>query len=90
MIDIPLTVSQRSILRVHEGVDSATNLQALLDAMIRDVLKGHAEVASAREDSLQAISRSTESEMGIFMAVIAAAMSSTTALQDQIVSIVEI
>ena len=77
---------QDSVRQVHKGTDSAANLQTLLDAMIREVVKGHAEAASAREDSLQALSRTAESEMNIFMAVVAAAVSSTTTLQDQIVS----
>ena len=79
-------VLQDSVRQVHRGTDSAANLQTLLDAMIREVVKGHAEAASAREDSLQALSRTAESEMNIFMAVVAAAVSSTTTLQDQIVS----
>ena len=79
-------ILQESVRQVHKGTDSAANLQTLLDAMIHDVLKGHAEAASAREESLQALSRTAESEMNIFMAVVAAAVSSTTTLQDQIVS----
>lgn len=83
-------IRQRSILHIHEGVDSAASLQTLLNAMIRDVLKGHADVVSAHEDSLQVMSSSTESEMDIFMAVIAAAVSSTTSLQNQIVRVMQL
>ena len=79
-------ILQDSVRQVHKGTDSAANLQTLLDAMIREVVKGHSEAASAREDSLQALSRTAESEMNIVMAVVAAAVSSTTTLQDQIVS----
>lgn len=54
--------------------------------MMRDVLIGHTETASAHEQSLNVMSRRAESEMEVVMAVVAAAAASTTALQNQIVS----
>ncbi len=70
---------------MNGGLNSAVNLQKLLEVMTREILSSHAEVASAHEQSLQVMSGRAESEMGVVMAVVAAAATSATSLQDQIV-----
>lgn len=70
---------------MNGGIESAVNLQRLLEVMMRDVLNGHAEAASAHEQSLQVMSQRTESEMGAVMGMVAVAVASTTTLQNQIV-----
>ncbi|KAK7744397.1 hypothetical protein SLS62_010187 [Diatrype stigma] len=75
---------KRSTDALDGGIESAVNLQRLLQVMMRDVLNGHAETASAHEQSLNIMGRRAESEMEAVMAVVAAAAASTTALQNQI------
>ncbi|RYP75784.1 hypothetical protein DL769_003740 [Monosporascus sp. CRB-8-3] len=77
---------EKSTDAVNGGIKNAISLQRMLETMMRDVMNSHAEAASAHEHSLQVMSRRAESEMDTAMAMVAAALTSSTALQDQIVS----
>ncbi|RYP59475.1 hypothetical protein DL770_010186 [Monosporascus sp. CRB-9-2] len=75
---------EKSTDAVNGGIENAVNLQRMLKAMMRDVMNSHAEAASAHDHSLQVMSRRAESEMETAMAIVAAAVTSSTALQNQI------
>ncbi|RYP11504.1 hypothetical protein DL764_000027 [Monosporascus ibericus] len=77
---------EKSTDAVNGGIKNAVSLQRMLETMMRDVMNGQAEAASAHEHSLQVMSRRAESEMETAMAVVAAAVTSSAALQNQIVS----
>lgn len=77
---------QRSSKAVNQGIENAVNLKRLLEVMMVDVLNSHAEAASSHEKSLEVVSRRTESQMEAIMTMVAVTATSTTALQNQIVS----
>ncbi|RYP62971.1 hypothetical protein DL771_009498 [Monosporascus sp. 5C6A] len=75
---------EKSTDAVNGGIENAVSLRRMLETMTRDIMNSHAEAASAHEHSLQVMSRRAESEMETAMAMIAAAVTSSTALQNQI------
>ncbi|RYP29346.1 hypothetical protein DL767_006762 [Monosporascus sp. MG133] len=75
---------QKSTDAVNGGIENAVSLQRMLEKMMRDVVNSHAEAASAQEHSLQVMSRRAESGMEAAMAMVAAAVTSSNALQNQI------
>ncbi|RYO92039.1 hypothetical protein DL766_003685 [Monosporascus sp. MC13-8B] len=77
---------EKSTDAVNGGIENAVSLQRMLETMMKGVMNSHAEAASAHEHSLQVMSRRAESEMETAMAMVAAAVTSGTALQSQLVS----
>ncbi|RYP25017.1 hypothetical protein DL765_000245 [Monosporascus sp. GIB2] len=75
---------EKSTDAVNGGIENAVSLQRMLETMMKDVMNSHAEAASAHEHSLQVMSRRAESEMETAMAMVAAAVTSGTALQSQL------
>ncbi|KAI0120623.1 hypothetical protein BJ170DRAFT_589033 [Xylariales sp. AK1849] len=75
---------KRSTDTVNQGINSAANLQRMIDIMMSTALASNAEAASAHEQSLQLVSRRVESEMGTVMTAMAAAIASATTIQNQI------
>ncbi|RYP50877.1 hypothetical protein DL768_003712 [Monosporascus sp. mg162] len=75
---------EKSTDAVNGGIENAISLQRMLETMMTDVMNSHAEAASAHEHSLQVMSRRAESEIETAMAMVAAAVTSSNALQHQI------
>ncbi|KAH9907187.1 hypothetical protein F4778DRAFT_526207 [Xylariomycetidae sp. FL2044] len=69
---------------VDDSIKSAANLQKMLEIMLKGAVDSHAEAAAVHEQSLQVMNHQAESEIGSMMAVVAAAMTSTTSLLNQL------
>ncbi|KAK7942435.1 t.t1.c1-like nuclear fusion protein [Apiospora aurea] len=69
---------------IEGGTRSATNLQRVLEVLLQTVLTTNAEAAAAHEQSMDLVSRRTESDMATVMNAMAAAVASASSLQNQI------
>jgi hypothetical protein len=70
---------------VNTGIDSAVNLQRMLEIMINGILAANAEAASAHEKSMQLVTQRAESGLGAITSAMGAAMATASTLQQQIV-----
>lgn len=71
---------------MKSGVEDAQNLQQLLNVLLNTVLNANAEVAASHEMMLSNVKDRTESEVAFVMAALASAATSSTSLQNQMVS----
>ncbi|KAK7932642.1 hypothetical protein PG985_003354 [Apiospora marii] len=69
---------------IEGGTRSAANLQRVLEVLMQTVLTTNAEAAAAHEQSMDLVSRKTESEMATVMDAMTAAVASASSLQNQI------
>jgi len=76
----------RSADQIHQGLDNAANLQQLLAVLLKTAMEGNSQVASAQEQSVERATRQASDEMAVFVAAIASAVTSSVALQNEIVS----
>ncbi|KAI0026167.1 hypothetical protein F4780DRAFT_718787 [Xylariomycetidae sp. FL0641] len=77
-------VLKRSTDSINDGVESAQNLQRMLQLILQSVMDSHAEMAYAHDQSLQTMHQRTEFEMGNMMTAMTAVLATTTTLQNQI------
>ncbi len=70
---------------VNDGIEHAQNLQQMLAVMMKTVINGQSEVASAQEQSLGFVTQKANEELGAIMAAMATAVASSMSLQNQIV-----
>lgn len=71
---------------LHDGIKDAENLQQLLRGLFTRVLEDNAQLASAHDISIRKASAKASDEIGALVSVVASAVASSHALQQQIVS----
>ncbi|TGJ88195.1 hypothetical protein E0Z10_g609 [Xylaria hypoxylon] len=75
---------KKSQEQVNSGIESAVHLERMLQLILRSVMDGHAEAAAIHDQSLQHMNQRATSEIEIIGGAMAAAVSATIALQNQI------
>lgn len=81
-----LITLQKSAILLEAGLEDANALRHLLSELLVEVLDKSTTIAASQEYALQVATVKTTQELGIVMTTLAAAISSSTSLQSEIVS----
>jgi len=76
----------QSATSVREGFENAAHLQQLITVLLKTVMDGNSQVASAQEQSLERVTLKASDGMAVFVNAMAAAVASSASLQNEIVS----
>jgi uncharacterized protein YqeY len=75
-----------SSLNVRDSVKETQTLQRMLGVVMKTVINYNAEVAAAQDQAITLVAERINNEMGAVMNVLGTALSSSSQLQQQIVS----